>query len=944
MKNIVNNQIDIIESSLEWGNIYKKESFPKKEFKEYRRRVKKIKDALQDKCSVAAYGESQVGKSYLMNGLLSSSEDHFTIINNDIEYRFIYDLNPSGGSTSKIESTGVITRFTIDESEEKKGYVRVQNLSITDIILMLTDSYYNDLKINPENSLSSNLINEKLQDILSKISVDVEVQNYIQDDDIRDIQDYIRDVIGSIANNVYSSSFFNDIAEKIHLISEEKWGDIFGLLWNENPHFVNLFKRLINEFAKIKFNTKVYVPFESVLKKQGTLLNVQWLDFVTGQGEIEPEYVKETKVYDNSGNILSENFSKAFLSAFIAEITFTLPKNVAEERSFLQDLDLLDFPGARSRSKIDEMEVGTAMPMILRRGKVAYLFNKYSRSKRITSILFCHHNDQKAEATIGESINDWIKNEIGATPKERAKKLKLTNGISPLFFIATKFNIDLAPRITDEIGNLSNHWARFDKVIPEIITPHTWFEEWVEIGELFPKPYFQNLFLLRDFYWSGNAPGASNLFEGYNEQEKQEEKEYIYPKNFPGYFDELKKSFLSSKFVQNHFSNPEETWKSVATPTNDGSKAIIDAINKIAKSLHNFRDKVYEEELIKINERIKESLEVYFVEEGDHSKNEKIKKIINRVRTKLDFSVAQNAEIFGKIIDILMIEPRVFRKIARDILILHKETPKDFTVINFLRANIGINLRDEVSVNLKKLIDYHGVNTEEELRQLFENEEFEYSVEDIILRDSNTYITTTDILIKNIIIAWVEHINESVKKLKDYIPFTDEIATMFKDLLDLLNVKKELTQKIEQYENKFGKDEILNAIADLSALVLNNFISTVGRKYMSDNQLDIIKQRAEICNVEIDLSPKNIEKERLPQPLDETLLALDKSIEILRDNNFGNNEMFVLRKLPFWDNYQKWKNLLFIGIILSSEVAHIDSVANQKIGDILEKCKNLQNT
>ena len=109
----IDNHISIINDSLAWAKEYGKDSFPTEQFREYRRKLSKIRKALISKCSAAAYGESQVGKSYLMSSLLSSSEHPFVIENNGQEYSFIDELNPSGGNNAKIESTGVITRFSI---------------------------------------------------------------------------------------------------------------------------------------------------------------------------------------------------------------------------------------------------------------------------------------------------------------------------------------------------------------------------------------------------------------------------------------------------------------------------------------------------------------------------------------------------------------------------------------------------------------------------------------------------------------------------------------------------------------------------------------------------------------------------------------------------------------------------------------------------------------
>lgn len=74
--------------------------------------------------------------------------------------------------------------------------------------------------------------------------------------------------------------------------------------------------------------------------------------------------------------------------------------------------------------------------MMLRRGKVSYLFDKYSDSWRINAILFCKNMD-KPESELGEVLNSWISNNIGATPEQRAKYISSTNFTSPFFIIST---------------------------------------------------------------------------------------------------------------------------------------------------------------------------------------------------------------------------------------------------------------------------------------------------------------------------------------------------------------------------------------------------------------------------------------------------------------------------------------------------------------------------
>lgn len=162
----IEQHINLIGKSISWAKEFNKDSFPYDVFKNYRRQLKRIHNALGDNCSAAAYGESQVGKSYLMSSLLSSPDAPFVITNAEKSYSFIYDINPSGGNNAKVESTGVITRFTLQKDDNPmKEYVKIHNLSVVDIILLLTDSYYNDIKINPDNVLKYDDINKHLEQL-----------------------------------------------------------------------------------------------------------------------------------------------------------------------------------------------------------------------------------------------------------------------------------------------------------------------------------------------------------------------------------------------------------------------------------------------------------------------------------------------------------------------------------------------------------------------------------------------------------------------------------------------------------------------------------------------------------------------------------------------------------------------------------------------------------
>lgn len=386
-------QLDIINRAIDWADRYSKDTFPREELRECRRQIKRIAGALEENCSAAAYGESQVGKSYLMSSLLSTPDKPFVIVNKGREYNFIDNINPSGGNTSKTESTGVVTRFTVNNDNEKmKDFVRVKNLSVADLIMLLADSYYNDLKITPASILKYDEINERLKSLNTRSDIQ---QGYLTEDDVKDICDYISDTLGSNAAGIAQSDFRKIVSSHIQYVMPDQWVNIFSLIWNNNPEISRLFAFLINEYRKLDFQTEVYVPFDTVLREHGTLLKIEWLEYLNAPVPTNTTDICNTDVYDKNGNLLATSFCKSSLSALIAELTFILPQSITENRTFLNRIDLLDFPGARSREKFKEQDIKDVLSSIFRRGKVAYLFNKYSNSLRISSVLFCHHNDQK---------------------------------------------------------------------------------------------------------------------------------------------------------------------------------------------------------------------------------------------------------------------------------------------------------------------------------------------------------------------------------------------------------------------------------------------------------------------------------------------------------------------------------------------------------------------
>ena len=71
------------------------------------------------------------------------------------------------------------------------------------------------------------------------------------------------------------------------------------------------------------------------------------------------------------------------------------------------------------------------------------------------------------------------------------------------------------------------------------------------------------------------------------------------------------------------------------------------------------------------------------------------------------------------------------------------------------------------------------------------------------------------------------------------------------------------------------------------------------------------------------------------QPLLQTLSAFDAA------SNIDVVDKTSLMKLPLWDNFQRWENLVTIGLLYASDISHVDPVANAKVKELIDSCDTL---
>ena len=231
MKNI-NRQIEVVNRALIWGEHPEEaEGFveDRKKLVDIRRELNKIIYATSENSSIAAFGESQMGKSYMISALLSEPGKPFKVKNGGIEYNFIEDINPSEKGGKK-EATGVVTRFAKikDDKDEIDGFVKAQLLSVADIVLILCEAFYRNMDHSADEIWKSETINQKLVEL--NIAGFKNDKAMMTEGDVRNIQGYIIE-IGNTSSNLINSDFFDFLFKNIAFMSNEQIREIMKLCW-----------------------------------------------------------------------------------------------------------------------------------------------------------------------------------------------------------------------------------------------------------------------------------------------------------------------------------------------------------------------------------------------------------------------------------------------------------------------------------------------------------------------------------------------------------------------------------------------------------------------------------------------------------------------------------------------------------------------------------------
>jgi hypothetical protein len=857
--------------------------------------------------------------------------------NGDVHH-FIEEINPPGGGS---ESTSLISRFSVNYKPENPKYpVKAVLLSPADIVLVLCDSFYNDIKAVHNLTLKTEDINSEINLLKDRLKDRLPQQKVFDEDDVLDMQDYFQSNLTK-AGDVLSSKFFDEVSLLISKAKPSEWKEIFSLLWNKNEKFTTLFGILIFEYEKLNFSTVLYLPLEALLYKHGTLLDVKRLkEIYEAPNKIESEYKADTKawiLFNNQEIIVA----KSYLCALAAELIFSQPERLLASKPFLKETDLLDFPGARSRMQLPENLIETEIiPELLLRGKVAYLFNKYSDAEKINILLFCAKHEQAAQRLMPEMMNNWIEKIIGDTPEKREKFISKSK-IPPLFIIGTFFNVNLQYNPQQDKPNdnssLNYRWnQRFERTLAQQLLNteiYTWFENWTA-----SQPNFQNIFLLRDFE---KSEIISHIFKGYNENKI--ELEEVIPANYPDFKEKLRQSFIEYDFVKRHFANPSESWNEAATINKDGAKLIIDNLTIAANNINNARSEKIVAELGKISQTILTELLKYFHSNDKDEELQKAKFTAGDIQHKLDnaFS-ADGIKLYGRLMKEFMLDEssvlELYRKKIDDIE--HRDVV-NMDIYSTYRIQVPVIDNDTADAYFERLcVKYEKTTEEQKKRFRDELEAKNIDLEELIRGNSDLIKNNAQQLADALLDYWFDYVTLSDKHTIQQILSQEsssalqDITDMFQKLFQKLGIAKRIAEKIRRYVDGHNKTDLpYEIVADISSELLNKCINTVGYEYFDESEINDLRIANDQNNLGLILDYN-------ANPTEKSVEELFTKIENWTDIIKSRPE--EMKSLPSYSNYLLWYNRLKIGFVSVCNIPNYDVAANEKLGDIIKECKSIK--
>ncbi|HYX01789.1 MAG TPA: virulence factor SrfC family protein, partial [Reyranella sp.] len=520
------------------------------ELQKVRNQSRKLARAARRRMCVGVFGPSQAGKSYLVSILASHDGRPMQARFGDNSYDFLREINPPGNR----ESTGLVTRFGLGLSAGDRDFpVRVRLLTQTDIVKILGNSFLLDFDHQKAafERPDGGAIRKRLTELRGRAAL--KPYGDLDADDVLDLIEYFDTFFAGVTSEL-RTDYWREAIDLAPRLSGHDRARLWSVLWYDFQPFTDLYLTLYDGLHKLSFASEAMLGMDSLIPREKSIVDVLTLDRL-GADSTDTLVVRPRHA-DGRAEPDAE-LPRSLICALTAELSVAIAEKPWD---FFDHTDLLDFPGARSRLKLGSLadvakakgvaEGANPLRELLLRGKVAYLFQRYSAERELSAILLCIPDGNQEVRDLSDMMTAWIDQTIGATPAERAKQK------NALFLVLTKMDREFEQKAGETEESRKLRWsARLNNSLL-----NNFRGEWPSNWDGNP---FDNTFWLR------NPTVIDERLMDYDGGREQGVAEA-----FAARAIELRQHFVENFDVRRHFIDPARAWDE-AFKANDGGVSYL---------------------------------------------------------------------------------------------------------------------------------------------------------------------------------------------------------------------------------------------------------------------------------------------------------------------------------------------------------------------------------
>lgn len=519
---------------------------------------RKLSGAAGRRPCVGVFGPSQAGKSYLVSALARRPGGSLICDFSGAQKDFLREINPPGDR----ESTGLVTRFTTSRPGGDPAFpVELRLLSETDLVKVLANAYLSDfdannLKITPPNEAALRAVIAAAEQEAAAAATAAHLDEIVLFDVGEYFERYFSARIDTLRQTAYWDALIR-LAGRLPLAGRAR---LYAPLWGGIADLTALFLQLAGGLERLGHAAEARAAISALVPRDDSIIDVATLSRLSAAEDMADAI--EVQPVPAAGAPVK--LPRALLAAIVAELRIAITDT---PWPFLAGTDLLDFPGARARQKMIEMEsdpdkrARQTRDMLLR-GKIAYLFQRFTEERELTAMLLCMPGNPAEVKDLAAMVQGWIGLTHGETPAARAAVR------NALFLVLTKFDLEFIEKGGETSEARRGKWdRRLHSSFLELYGQSGWPDDWDG------RPFDNALFLRNPGMKQEHIMAYASVERRPDGSEQLVEQGPLAGK--AELIDEYRRAFLASESCARHFRDRDAVWAAAFAPNDGGISYLV---------------------------------------------------------------------------------------------------------------------------------------------------------------------------------------------------------------------------------------------------------------------------------------------------------------------------------------------------------------------------------